>query len=259
MKTILYWFSGTGNSLAVAKTLAARLEDATCVPIRDALRTPPSSADRIGLVFPVYGWGPPRIVERFVRRLELQPHIPVFAVATYAGTPGGTLDVLRRVLQGRGLDLTAGWGVKMPENYPPLGGAPVPEKQQEINQSAAEKMDQIAAALQAASAGPPEKSPRILRLLSRAVHPLFRRFVPRADRFFRVESSCDGCGLCAAVCPVADIRLQDGRPVWLGHCEQCFACFHWCPRQAIQYGRSANQHRYHHPEAQLSDLVGAQS
>jgi hypothetical protein len=23
---------------------------------------------------------------------------------------------------------------------------------------------------------------------------------------------------------------------WLGHCEQCFAYFHWCPQQAVQYG-----------------------
>lgn len=255
MKTVIYWFSGTGNSLAVAKELAARLEGADCISIRDALKTPPKTADRVGLVFPVYGWGPPRIVERFVRRLCISANTPVFAVATYAGTPGGTLELLRRLLRARGLDLTAGWHVKMPENYPPLGGAPAPEKQREINLAAAEKIEQIAAALQRPTSVPPGKSPFFLRLLSRTIHPLFRRFVPRADRFFRVGSSCNGCGLCAEVCPVADIKMQDGHPVWLGHCEQCFACFHWCPQRAIQYGRSARQHRYHHPDAQLADLA----
>jgi Pyruvate/2-oxoacid:ferredoxin oxidoreductase delta subunit len=48
--------------------------------------------------------------------------------------------------------------------------------------------------------------------------------------------------------------MTDGKPKWLGHCEQCFACFHWCPQKAVQYGRSSKQRRYHHPQAALSDF-----
>jgi Pyruvate/2-oxoacid:ferredoxin oxidoreductase delta subunit len=158
------------------------------------------------------------------------------------------------MLQKRGLDLHAGWGVKMPENYPPLGGAPAPEKQQAINSAAAEKIAQISAELQQLPRGKFETSAVVWRMLSRVVYPLFKKHVRRADRSFRADEKCTRCFICTKVCPVNNVVMFEGRPSWLGHCEQCFACFHWCPQRAVQFGRSSKQHRYHHPDAALSDF-----
>ncbi|MFA6173505.1 MAG: EFR1 family ferrodoxin [Kiritimatiellales bacterium] len=255
MKTIIYWFSGTGNSLAAAKALAKSCGDAELIPMAKALRNPPPAAERIGLVFPVYSFGPPALVARFVEKLNASPDSYIFSVITYAGNQGGTLAILRRLLQKRGLDLAAGWGVKMPENYPPLGGAPAPEKQQAVNVEADEQIGKIAEELQQSPHGRYESSTMFWRILSRVAYPLFKKNVPRADRFFRADEKCNGCCICAQVCPVNDVVMLDGRPTWLGHCEQCFACFHWCPQKAVQYGRSAKQHRYHHPAVKLSDFL----
>lgn len=254
MKTVIFWFSGTGNSLAVAKELANQCGDTELVPVFQCLEKPLPPAERIGLVFPVYSFGPPAIVARFVEKLNAAPDSYIFAVVTYGGNPGGTLSILRRMLQKRGLDLSAGWGVKMPENYPPLGGAPSPEKQQMINAAAAEKIAQIAAELRQSPRGKFETSSAIWRLLSRIGYPLFRKFLPRADRFFRTDGNCNGCGVCVKVCPVKNVEMTNGKPQWAGHCEQCFACFHWCPQKAIQYGHSSRQIRYHHPQAALADF-----
>lgn len=254
MKTVIYWFSGTGNSLAAAKELSKQCGGAELIPMVKALRNLPPAAERIGLVFPVYSFGPPALVSRFVEKLNASPGAYIFAVVTYAGNQGGTLSILRRLLQKRGLDLAAGWGVKMPENYPPLGGAPAPEKQQTVNAAAAEQISKIAAELQLSPRGRYEKSSAVWRMLSRVAYPLFKKNVPRADRLFRADSKCNGCCICTRVCPVNNVAMIDGRPSWMGHCEQCFACFHWCPQKAVQYGRSAKQHRYHHPAVELSDL-----
>jgi ferredoxin len=255
MKTIIYWFSGTGNSLAAAKALAKQCGDAELIPMVEALRNPPPAAERIGLVFPVYSFGPPALVERFVEKLNAAPDAYIFAVVTFAGGQGRTLAILRRLLQKRGLDLSAGWGVKMPENYPPLGGAPAPEKQQAIQDAAAKKIEQIASALLQSPRGVMESSSMFWRFFSLAAYPFFRRVARRLDCGFRANSACNGCGLCAKICPVNDIEMTAGKPKWLGHCEQCFACFHWCPQKAVQYGCSAKQHRYHHPAAELSDFL----
>jgi Pyruvate/2-oxoacid:ferredoxin oxidoreductase delta subunit len=255
MKTDIYWFSGTGNSLAVAKELAKQCGDAELISMTKALRKPRPPAARIGLVFPVYSFGPPALVSRFVEKLNAAPDAYIFAVITYAGNPGGTLTVLQRLLQKRGLDLSAGWGVKMPENYPPLGGAPAPEKQQAVNVAAEQKIAQIAEALQRSPHGQIERSSAVWRILSRLAYPVFRKQVCRADRFFRADKKCNGCCICAQICPVGNVVMFEGRPSWMGHCEQCFACFHWCPERAVQYGRSSKQNRYHHPAVELPDFI----
>jgi len=255
MNTKIYWFSGTGNSLSVAKALHGSIENSELIPIARAVKSVPEAAERIGLVFPVYGWGLPRLVERFVKKLNAAPGTCIFAVVTYAGNKGDTFGILRRMLQKRGLDLDAGWGVKMPENYPPMGGAPEPGRQREINSEAAEKVEQIIADLKAAPHGVCEKSMWLWRLLSRIIYPGFRRFVPRADRWFCADSNCNGCEICAEICPVDNIEMENGKPKWLGRCEQCFACLHWCPQEAVQYGRSSKQLRYHHPDSEVSDFL----
>lgn len=255
MKTVIYWFSGTGNSLAAAKTLAERCGDAELVSMAKALENPPPAAERIGLVFPVYAFCPPALVARFVEKLNASPESYIFSVVTYAGLPGCTLEILRRMLRKRGLDLTASWGVKMPENYPPFGGAPAPEKQQTVNAVAEEQLCKIAAELQQSPRGRHEKINPVWKMVSRIIYPSFQKRAARADRSFRADANCNGCGICVKVCPVKDIEMIDGKPKWLGRCEQCYACFHWCPQKAVQCGRSEKQHRYHHPAVSLADFI----
>jgi ferredoxin len=258
MGTVVYWFSGTGNSLSAAKTLAARL-DADLIPMTQALKEGVSPAERIGLVFPVYSFGPPALVERFVGTLNLLPETVVFSVITFAAAAGGTFRLLNQMLEDRGLMLSAGWGLKMPENYPPLGGALAEEKQHELNRAAKEKAERIAEQLMSPVCRGIEPSGVVWNLLTRAAHPLFRRTSRRLDRFFRADAACNGCGICEKICPVDNIVMVGGRPVWRGRCEQCFACLHWCPQEAVQYIRSKKQPRYHHPETSCADFLDVAS
>ena len=56
------------------------------------------------------------------------------------------------------------------------------------------------------------------------------------DWALNVDENCTGCGICANVCPVGNIHMADRMPVWQHGCEQCFACLHWCPKEALQFG-----------------------
>lgn len=256
MKTKIYWFSGTGNSLAVAKKLAKHLPYTELIPIAEAVHRPPEAAEQIGIVCPVYAFGPPALVERFVRKLKAAPGTVVFAVFTCAATAGGSALFLRRMLNKRGLDLSAFWIVKMPENYPPLGGPPRPESRQKTLTAAEQKIGQILAQLQEGGVRKSDRAGLFWRIASHVIYPAFRwQEMHKADRFFRADSKCNGCGICADVCPVKNIELSEGRPKWNGRCEQCFACFHWCPQQAVQYGCSSRLRRYHHPAVSLNDLL----
>lgn len=255
MSTKIYWFSGSGNSLATARVLVEKLPDAELIPIAQAVHRPPEAADLIGLVFPVYAFGPPALVETFINKLPAKPDSYVFSVSTCAVTAGSTRHFIRRALRKRGIRLNAAWTVRQPENYPPLGGTPGLKSQERTHAKADEKTALIAQALLSRTAVI-EKSGLFWRLVGRLIYPSFRFFEKHgADRPFKADQSCNSCGICEKLCPVQNIEIRNGQPIWLGHCEQCFACFHWCPQNAVQYGRSSWIRRYHHPRTSLSDFL----
>jgi Pyruvate/2-oxoacid:ferredoxin oxidoreductase delta subunit len=258
MTTDLFYFSGNGNELEVARDLARELRNARVIPIARALVTEAeSTADCVGVLFPVYMWGPPLIVARFCGKVAVKPSAYLFGVATHGGMPGAPLFVLRRLLRRRGLKLACGFGIKMPGTYTPLHGAVPEEKQRPLLAREGQRVREIAEALRARRAGIEQSGSVILNmLLSRVVYGVCAPRIPGMDKAFWVDEKCNGCGLCARVCPVRNVEMTDGKPRWLGHCEQCMACLQWCPQEAIQAGkRTEGRRRYRHPEVNATDLT----
>lgn len=65
---------------------------------------------------------------------------------------------------------------------------------------------------------------------------------------FAVSDECVSCGKCASVCPLNNIVLTDGKPVWGADCTHCMACINSCAKKAIEYGKaSVGKPRYHCP------------
>ena len=111
MKTVIYYFTGTGNSLAAARKIAAALGDTELVPIASLAGTHGEiapGAERVGIAFPVYFAGLPAMVASFAARLRPGQARYVFAVATYGGSGAASallqLDGILRQHAVRGLD-----------------------------------------------------------------------------------------------------------------------------------------------------------
>lgn len=258
MSTTIYYFSGTGNSLAVAKDLAAELGDSRIVPIPKALKNDQvEPAEAVGIVYPVYMFGLPLILVEFLNRLKVNKGAYVFSVATMGGLPGRAHALSRRILKKRCIELAAGFSVAMPGNYTPLYGAIPPERQQERFEKAKLRVKEIAAFVRGRRQSTFEESPFLLNFLLYAL--LYRggtARIPLAGKNYWLTDSCTRCGLCAMVCPVGNITLVEGRPSWLDHCQQCMACLQWCPAEAIQYGKSTlGRRRYRHPAVNEKDFI----
>ena len=122
MSTDVYYFSGSGNSLAVARDIAAKLYG-NLIPIPSVVEKTSirPQAEVIGIVFPVYYAeyrGVPLIVWRFVEKIGDLGSKYVFAVATHAGGPGSTIEHLSKHLAKHGGKLAGGFTVKMAFPYP---------------------------------------------------------------------------------------------------------------------------------------------
>jgi len=255
--TILYYYTGTGNSLWVARQLAARLKDAELIPMVTGNPILADSAEKIGFIFPVHIWGLPHRVIEFVESIPSDPQKYYFALAVNAGQVAATLLQLGKLMEKRGLILSTGFDIVMPSNYIPWGGAAPQEKQEQLFAMANEKISKIAESVQYKDVQPPEKGPLWQNILFSAIYKLSFSRVPTMDKDFWADENCNSCGICAKICPSGNIDMvQRKKPAWQGRCEQCLACIQWCPQEAIQYGKKTPKYaRYHQPEISVADMI----
>jgi ferredoxin len=97
------------------------------------------------------------------------------------------------------------------------------------------------------------------RVLAHSTSCSLDDLIPLADTSFEVNERCNGCGLCARICPVGNIEMVEGRPVWQHRCETCYACFQWCARKAIGGAIVEYEKRDHHPWVKTADMIAARA
>ena len=256
MKTTLFFYTGTGNSLWTTKILAEELNNTEIIFLSKVTDRIVTDSDCIGLVFPVHIWGLPNEVIKFVDKLLADNTKYYFAIAVNAGQVAATLLQLEKLFKIKGITLSTGFSIVLPSNYIPWGGAMPEEKQQERFINAKKKIKQIADIIKNKEKLPMEKGSLWQNVLFSYIYKLSFKHIPQMDNKFWVDEKCNGCKICEKVCNVHNIKLKDGKPVWQHKCEQCLACIQWCPKEAIQYGKKTTKYkRYHHPEIKLQEII----
>ncbi len=113
MEQIIYYFSGTGNSLRAARIIAAEIGSANLVSMRsEPEKVSVSNAKVIGFVCPVYEWDVPEPVKIFVERLSVNPQAYIFMVATYIAVHGRCFETISAALEKKGAYLHYGRGLR---------------------------------------------------------------------------------------------------------------------------------------------------
>jgi ferredoxin len=256
MKTRLYIYTGTGNSLWIARELALELKEAAVEFMPFLSGGFQVEADRVGIIFPVHIWGLPRRVIQFVNYLQAKPETYLFALAVNAGQPAATLLQLQKLMSKRGISLALGHSIAMPSNYTPWGGPGPIEAQQRLFREAQEKVKAIAGSILRGDRNRVDRGPLWQNILFSWIYKMSFRQVHKMDKNFWVDDKCNSCGVCLKVCPAENIEMINEEPAWLHRCEQCLACLQWCPQKAIQYGKKTIKYlRYHHPEVILGDML----
>ena len=245
---MILFFSGTGNSNYVAKRIADTLGDAL-VNLNDRIKASDTSSvetgERVIIVTPTYAWRIPRVVRDWLRKTEPRGAKRSWFVMTCGSEIGNADKYNRELCAEKAISCMGTAQIVMPENYIAMFSAPQADKARQIVAKAEPDIDRAIAAIQANQSFAPTRNNLYDRFMSGPVNPIFYRFFVKANAF-TVSDACISCGQCAKRCPMNNVTLKDGKPVWGKACTHCMACICYCPVSAIEYGKkSVGQPRYH--------------
>lgn len=244
---MIIYFTGTGNSRYVAKKLGTLLRDEVVNAfdyIREAAFTSYKSKKPWVFVCPTYAWRIPQVFEEFIQKSKFEGAKKAYFVMTCGAEIGKPDLYLAKLCKSCGLAYGGVKGIIMPENYVAMFGVPDQETIDTVVQNAEPVIAEVADVIKNGKKIKPGKTGLTDTIKSDIVNPLFYRWFVKADGFWTNEG-CIGCGLCEQLCPLQNIELQNGKPVWEKNCTHCMACICACPERAIEYKKiSVGKSRY---------------
>jgi ferredoxin len=260
----IFTFSGTGNSLHVARELAARLPDTSLIPIMGVIEQEEvkTHADVVGFVFPIHALTVPWPIRTFLQKADFGSASFIFAVTTRECF-STVFDDIDHLLQQQGKTLDAGFSIEMPQNYIPIFETYSKAEIERVETAMLVDLDLVAQRITERKVHRP-KDPVWLLPFSHGLVPLvslwFRKVrFPNMARSFYADDCCTGCGICERICLSGKIRMVDGTPFWdeTVQCAYCFACLHYCSEEALQIRgrRTEDKGRYHHPAIRTVDIT----
>ena len=249
----IFYFTGTGNSLAVAKKIGGEGAKLLSIPQVIDIDTTYFKDDVIGVVFPVYFYTLPKMVMRFFKKVKLEAEY-TFVVGTQGGMSGACMRVAQKSANYGGSRFDYAACVSIMSNF--LSRFPVekeiarmPKKNPEKNLSRI--IDDIKNRKHS-----PVKANIFMRCVTAVSSQMFKHPAENPQKKYIVTDKCNKCGVCAKVCPAKNIIVTD-TVNFIGKCEYCFACLHLCPQNALQHKKQKSEKRWLHPDVTLAEMIAA--
>lgn len=235
---MIFYFSGTGNSQLAANQIAAELND-DLVSINVYLKNGENLTFRserpLVFVAPNYAWRLPEIVEQWIQKNKFTGNKKAYFILTCGSHTGANAAFYAKKLCAEtGLVYHGLAAVRMPKNNLALYGAFGSGECKAIIKQAKPILSSLARQIKQEDYFHETPIPFGGRFLSGLFHILYYRFYIK-DKGFRVSDVCISCGKCAKRCPLNNIDMVNGKPVWKGNCTHCMACICGCPAESIEY------------------------
>lgn len=264
MKVLINYFTGTGNSLLVARKIAQRLDGAVLRPILKLKGTEGNKlfgdniigdANVVGFVFPVYFDRIPEIMYKVLEEIEYRKTNYIFAITTSGEATGNALYELDSLLRSNGSRLNYGKNVVLGDNSIILKTSQ--NKLEKRFLKLDETCDEIALTVNKRIQNEMElQRSMFLSILGRINRFAFLYYY-KAEKRLVDSLKCNQCRQCVKLCPVENISMTNGYVKIGDHCQWCFACLNWCPQKAIRFGRidPSQKHQYRSPGINVSDIL----
>lgn len=243
----VFYFTGTGNSLYVAKSFGGE-----AISIKKALESGEKvfKDEKIGIVFPCYFFGTPRIVKNFLEKVTLEADY-IFAIMTYGGNNIGMNDFIKTAPKNN-IAINYSKSILMVDNYLPIyemgkqiesvGKKDIENNLLSINNDVENKLEKI------------EKGNVLGTVVLNIAQGIYNKSLDNGDKKFSTDDQCDRCKICEKACPVDNIEVED-KPIFKHNCELCLACIHCCPQNAIHHKKEKSSKRFINPNISLIDII----
>lgn len=247
---MVIYFTGTGNSRHLARLLAKELGDDLIDAnkhIKDNTFADLESKKPYVFLCPTYAWRIPKIFEDFIEKSNFKGCRNVYFILTCGDDNGNSQKYLQKLCNKKNLNLLGVAEIRMPENYLAMFQVPDKEKSERIIKRAEDKLLSLSEIIKKEKEFDVKKPTFTDKRKSDIVNILFYPLFVSAKKF-KVNDKCISCGKCEKLCPLDNIKITDGKPVWSKNCTHCMACICACPTEAIEYGEKSKGKRRHYIE-----------
>lgn len=243
----IFYFSGTGNSLWLAKQIKEKLGgEIRYIPKWNGDIT---VYDKLIIVCPVYSFGLPVPVFDFM--CNIRTSAPLWIVMNYGGAAGSAARFAYNHAKSCGLNIKRVYTMKMPENFTAVFSTLlIAPYNKGLLKKAPKAIGKIISSIEKEEVKPfpDEKDGK---------HKLYNENKSNWGKMgerFSVSDTCTMCRKCVKNCPVDNITISDGKITFGNKCVVCQACYHRCPVQAIQYMNKPNKMPYFNPDVPENEM-----
>lgn len=242
-KSNIYIFSGTGNSLLIAREIARVFNEngieTELHPLDSKTKAQPNHNSLLGLVFPVAMQGTYQFIWRFVENLPEGNGRPVFMADTLGIFSGGIVGPMKKILKRKGYRCVGAKEFRMPHNL-------LKQHPSEIKSEQKRKKSLLKAKKYAVNILKGQTRWKRIPLVSdiNSVISRGKGWWKLYRALFKIKvdaDACIACDLCVRLCPVDNFKLTEiqttkgtrkfSQPA--DKCELCMRCVTFCPKGAI--------------------------
>ena len=247
----VFYFTGTGNCLAVAKKIGGKIFS---IPQEIEKENLVYEDDAIGIIYPVYCRYAPKMVRDFWVKAKFNtPYL--FTIGTYGNEDGACNYYIEKFAKEHGIKFNYINTLLMVDNY-----LPAFEIDDQVNKLSVKCTDY---ALSCIIKDIEERKNFVAPVsdLDMKDSEKAMQYIPKQDEGkdceeYIVYDKCIKCRLCEKVCPAGNITVTD-RPNFASSCEVCYACIHACPKLNICAPVQLSDKRWRHPDVTLEEIIAS--
>jgi len=233
----IYVFSGTGNTLFIAKKISEVLNNNSCVSVvyrLEAVNPKTINLDStIGIGFTVACWNTYPFVRKWIDDLPNGNGTEVFLFNSMGDSSLKMISHVSKILQKKDYTVIASSEFVMPNNFLLIEN----DNKKELKLSKTmPKVEKFAKSIAEnnCSVVKPNVISSIFFIVTTFIISLWKMKSSQKIIKFKIDKNkCNKCNICVDICPVGNISMKE-YPEFSMHCQFCVRCISYCPQKAIQ-------------------------